>query len=369
MTGKKDNGGRRPSKVETSPEESEARVRAAFRVQAEWCRTLGSPFMSLLCALAAERLDRSTSVGEAILAWQGDPDAKADSIPLRFAGALNGLVRKGRLPELARLYPPNPLPDGEALWAAVAKAITTSGSEIEPWLDLAPQTNEVGRASILYAGLCWLWAHFPLPMRLYEVGASAGLNLNLDRYAYRFGEDVFGAMGAALFLTPEWEGSSPPTMTPRVVARAGCDVSPLDVSLPQDRERLLAYVWPDQAPRVKRLNAAFAIAQHHAIHVEKRDAAVWVESRIGATPAWGEMQVLFHSIAFQYFPKASQDRITAHMERIGAAATRDTPLAWMRFEADPELEKAFSLRIRVWPGDDHLLATGDAHGRWVKWMV
>lgn len=368
MTGKQDDA-RRPNKAEASTDDSEARVRAAFRAQAEWCRLLGSPFTSLLCALAAERLDRSTPVGEAILSWPGDPDAKADSVPLRFAGALNGLVRKGRLPELARLYPPNPLPDGEALWTAIAKALTTAGPDIEPWLDQPPQTNEVARSSILYAGLCWLWAHFPLPMRLYEVGASAGLNLNLDRYAYRFGEDVFGAMGAALFLTPDWEGVSPPNLTPRVTERAGCDLSPLDATAPKDRERLLAYVWPDQAQRVKRLNAAFAIAQHHPVKVERADAAAWVEKKIGATPAWGEMQVLFHSIAFQYFPKASQERIAAHMERAGAAATRDAPLAWMRFEVDPELEKAFSLRIRVWPGEDHLLATGDAHGRWVKWIV
>lgn len=368
MTGKQDHDGKRPNRA-ASPVDSEARVREAFRLQAEWCRDLGSPFTSLLCALAAERLDRSTLVGETILSWPGEPDAKADSVPLRFAGALNGLVRKGRLPELARFYPPNPLPDGDALWSAVHKALTAADSEIGPWLDLAPQTNEVGRASILYAGLCWLWAHYPLPMRLYEVGASAGLNLNLDRYAYRFGEDVFGAMGAALFLTPEWEGNSPPNMTPRVVARAGCDLSPLDATMPKDRERLLAYVWPDQAPRVKRLNAAFAIAQHHPVHIDRADAAVWVEGKVAATAAWGEMQVLFHSIAFQYFPKASQERIAAHMERAGAAATRDAPLAWMRFEADPELDKAFSLRLRVWPGDDHLLATGDAHGRWVKWMA
>ena len=154
MTGKKDNGGRRPSKVETSPEDSEARVRAAFRSQAEWCRTLGSPLTSLLCVLAADRLDRSTSVGEAILSWQGDPDAKADSVPLRFAGALNGLVRKGRLPALARLYPPNPLPDGEALWAAVAKALTTSGPEIEPGLDLARSGAADQRGRPLLHSLC-----------------------------------------------------------------------------------------------------------------------------------------------------------------------------------------------------------------------
>ncbi|WP_119272431.1 DUF2332 domain-containing protein [Taklimakanibacter deserti] len=352
-----------------SSPDKEAQVRQAFRLQAEWCRNLGSPFTGLLCELAAERLDRSTGIGETILDWPGDPDSKADSVPLRFAGALNGLVRKGLLPDLARLYPPNPLPDGEVLWPKVVEALAAAEANIGPWLALPPQTNEVGRSSILFAGLCWLWAHYPLPIHLYEVGASAGLNLNLDRYSYRFGEDVLGAMGAALFLTPSWEGGTPPNLSPRVVSRSGCDLSPLDTTLPKDRERLVAYVWPDQADRVKRLTAALAIAARHPVKVERSDAAQWVERTVAATAAWGEQQVLFHSIAFQYFPKDSQERIIAHMERAGAGATRDSPLAWLRFEADPEMDKAFSLRLRVWPGEDHLLALGDPHGRWVKWLA
>lgn len=367
--GKRDEERRRSKAVSAPQGDSEAKVRQAFRAQAGWCRDLGSPFTSLLCALAAERLDRSTAIGETILDWQGDPDSKADSVPLRFAGALNGLVRKGLLPELKRLYPPNPVPDGDVLWSKVREALAAAEANIAPWLALPPQTNEVGRSAILYAGLCWLTARYPLPMRLYEVGASAGLNLNLDRYAYRFGEDVFGAAGAALFLTPEWDGPPPPNLSPRIVSREGCDLSPLDATAAKDRERLLAYVWPDQAQRVKRLTSALAIAQHHPVKIERADAAAWVERKLAATAAWGEQQVLFHSIAFQYFPKASQERIAGHMERAGASATRDAPLSWVRFEVDPELDKAFSLRLRLWPsGEDHLLATGDPHGSWVKWQ-
>lgn len=351
-------------------DERELRVREAFRRQAEWCRNLGSPFTALICTLAAERLDRSTKIGAAILGWPGDPDSRADSVPLRFAGALNGLVRKGRLPALKSLYPPNPLPEGDILWPRIAAILSAAETEIAPWLASPPQTNEVARSSILFAGLCWLAARYPLPMHLYEVGASAGLNLNLDRYAYRFGEDVFGAMGAALFLTPDWEGASPPNLSPRVASRSGCDLAPIDTTSREDRERLLAYVWPDQADRVKRLTAALTIATHHPVKIERSDAAPWVERRIAATPAWGEAQVLFHSIAFQYFPKDTQQRIIGHMVKAGAAATRDAPLAWLRFEIDPERDNAFSLRLRLWPqGDDHVLALGDPHGRQVKWLA
>jgi hypothetical protein len=47
----------------------------------------------------------------------------------------------------------------------------------------ATQTNEVGRCALLLPVL----ASLPQPLALLEVGASAGLGLFPDRYAYRYG--------------------------------------------------------------------------------------------------------------------------------------------------------------------------------------
>ena len=55
------------------------------------------------------------------------------------------------------------------------------------------------------------------------------------------------------------------------------------------------------------------------------------------------------------------------LEETGAAATSETPLAWLRYEMEGE---RFSLRLRIWPGgEDRLLATGHPHGSIVRWTA
>ena len=162
-----------------------SRKRSVPAEQAFWCERLGSPFTALLCGLIGERLDRTTAVGRRALDWPGEPSAAVDALALRLCGGLHALVRAGAVPELAKLYPPAPLPEGDVLWAALAPA--PGEDELATWLERAPQTNEVGRSAVLMAGLLALAERFPQPMHLLELGASAGLNLRLDAYGYDLG--------------------------------------------------------------------------------------------------------------------------------------------------------------------------------------
>ena len=160
-----------------------------------------------------------------------------------------------------------------------------------------------------------------------------------------------------LQLAPVWQGPLPPRRKIEIASRHGCDLSPLDASSPDDRERLLAYVWPDQTDRLARLIRALELATLHPVKIDKADAAGWVERKI---PGDG-LRVLMHSIAFQYFPSRTQRRIGDHLEAIAAGSP--APLAWLRFELDPEYQKRFSLRLRLWPGgSDHVLAIAGPHG-------
>ena len=347
---------------------SEAAVRAALAAQAGHCERLGSPFTARLCGALALHLDRTGPIGRRVLDWPGVPDAGGDALPLRLAGGLHALVRRGRLPALARLYPPHPLPEPEALWAAVAAALDEAADDLAPWLDGAPQTNEVARSALLMAGLAVVSAATGLPVSLLELGASAGLNLVLDRYAYDLGGRALGAPSSPLRLAPPWQGGSPPAAAVVVRGRRGVDLNPLDVTAPADRERLMAYIWPDQPERLARTGAALALAQADPPALDRADAAAWLEARLAEPPEPGVARVVQHSIALQYFPDAAKRRVAAALAAAGERAGPDAPLAWLRFEHEPELG-APSLRLRLWPdGADRLLARADAHVRGVTWL-
>jgi hypothetical protein len=331
-----------------------------FRIQAKSCRELGSPFTARICDLAPGAVS-GTRTGKRLADWPGNPGA--DAIALRLCGGLHRLVLDGRDPGLAAVYPPHAV-DDEALALALDAAIRAHDDFLHAYLDSPPQTNEVGRSAILLPGFLWLARRFGRPLDILELGASAGLNLHWDAYAYRFGDVPWGPAGAPLTLEPEVRGLVPPLDGSVVVARRrAVDLNPLDPGDPEDRCRLTSYVWADQSTRLDRLAAALDYAAARPERVMATDAAAFVEAMAGERPLPGTLRVVCHSLFWQYLPEASRQRIAAALARAAEAG----PLAWLRFEADGRAEDA-GLSLALLPeGETRLLARGDFHGRWIDW--
>ena len=342
---------------------AEADIRTAFVRQGDWCRSMRAPLMGQVCHTLAKVLDRSTPAGRAILDWPGD--AFADALMMRITGGLNALVRSGDLPALAACYPPHPAPDDAALAAALAAALRDD--RLLTWLGSAPQTNEVARSGVLMPGLLVIAEKTGLPLALHELATNAGLNLRLDHYGYVLGGARFGPADAPLQLEPVWQGPPPPAARLTIASRRGVDLNPLDLRDAATRARLLAFVWPEQVERVARLEAAIAAFRADPVALDAGDAADWVEANIAPRP--GVATVVFHSIAHQYFPAATQARIAAHMAAMGARATAEAPLAWLRYELDDAAGgQVPSLRLTLWPGGEFLLAHAHPHGATVNWL-
>lgn len=331
----------------------------AFAFQGAACVALGSPFMGQLCAILGSRDWPDTLLRERYFSWEGDVGPSAQSLPLRLAGGLHALVLRGD--PLAAVYPPHVV-DDDTLWAAVADAMVREDAFLYGWVDSPPQTNEVRRAAVLIAVGHVLADRFGLPMRLSELGASGGLNLMWDQFAANLGGKRFGKFGADVILTPDWEGPAPPDADTVVIARRGVDLNPLDPRNPDDQLRLRAYLWPDQPDRMARTVAAIDAFDAQD---DQADAIDWLAGQMAHIT--GQTHLIYHTIAWQYFPADVQARGAALIAAAGAEATADSPLAWFGMEPDGQSTGA-AMTLRIWPGDITIdLGRADFHGRWVQW--
>ncbi|MEO8244285.1 MAG: DUF2332 family protein [bacterium] len=333
-------------------------IAALFARQAQACTEMGSPFTGRVLRLVVPLLDPATPLGQRVLTFPATPD---DALPLRLAGALHALARSGAA--LAAVYPPHSASD-TALAAGLRTALETEATALLPWIDSAPQTNEVARSAVLIAAGHWLTARFGLPLVLSELGASAGLNLLWDHYGLALPGSLYGPPDPVLSFAPVWTGALPVAVRPVIADRAGVDLSPLDPA--RDRDRMLAYIWADQTLRLDRAKAALTLAARIRPGVAQGDAADWAETRL-QTPFPGRIHLLYHTVASQYFPDPIRDRIAAALQTAGARATPTAPLAHFAMEGDGKTGSAV-LTLTAWPGGASLaVGRADFHGRWVVW--
>lgn len=341
----------------------------SLRLQAKYCLGLGSAFHAELLGFVAEDAEAGGPTAALMAPWAGQElqQIMADAAPLRLLGALHDLVLSGDDPALAAVYPqPDQGVDAARAWPEARRVMAEHAGRLARFMDHEPQTNEVRRSACLLGGFVTVANETGLPLRCFEIAASAGLNLSWDRYRYELGGAAWGPDSAVLLPT-DWSGPLPPLDAQvRVIERAACDRRPIDLNDVDQRRRLLAYVWPDQFDRLARIRAAIDVALEQAIRVERADAVAW--TRRVAAPAEGAATVIYHSVFWQYMPQASQADLRQVIEKHGASATKTAPLAWLRMEPPPEDMAAMQIRLTVWPGgEERILAVVHPHGAFVRW--
>ncbi|WP_298909669.1 DUF2332 domain-containing protein [uncultured Aliiroseovarius sp.] len=337
-------------------------LRDAFEVQADNNERLDSPFTARVLRIAGAKLHPGTPLTDRMFDWEGNVGAFGQSLPLRFLAGLHALVLTGDCPALVAIYPPNPAPSDDQIAEALRVAIQDHADTLDRWLDLPPQTNEVRRAAVMVAAGHWLADQYKLPMRVYELGASAGLNLMWDQFALQAGDTRLGPKDAPVLLTPEWRGDLPAGPLPHVLSRRGVDLMPMDITDPDDLLRMSSYLWADQPERLARSKAAAAIFD---AQVDRSDAAAWLEAQLqNAAP--DHLTLIYHTIAWQYFPTDTQSRCLAAIE----AAAQRGPIAHLSMEADDRQGEGAAITLSLWPeGRKLTLGRVDFHGRWVDWSA
>ncbi len=256
------------------------------------------------------------------------------------------------------------------------------------------QTNEIGRSAVLWPVLQSLVeTGGRRRIALLDVGCSAGLNLGVDRWRYRYLDDT---TGATLSTTPPERDSRAPEIAcrvlagarpagagrPEIVSRLGIDLDPMPVDDAAKMRWLRACLWPFDVERRARFDAAVAIArtQRWPLRVTT-DAAGSIAEWLADVPA-DTVPVVINSWVLEYFDAALLRR---HVDSLlGLVASRG--VTWISAEdptrsrtwwpAKPESEANGRPNATSWTvarPDGHggvawnLAATSHAHGRWMQW--
>src|SRR5688572_21097041 len=262
---------------------------AALRLHGRVCGEFGSTFFEGFLGQIADDVDAGGPSVELLSPWLGASRRTIfnAAVPNRISNAFTWLAMGGEAPGLSAAFPKAPDRPGDpvAAWREALAALPDHREAILAFMAHEPQTNEVRRSAVLLAGFLTIAAETRLPLRCFEVGASAGLNVFWDRFAYELGAATWGDPASPVRVPTDWSGPLPPLDAPiRVLERAACDRRPTDLTDAAQRRRLLANIWPDQFHRIERSERAIELALAAGVRVEEADAVDWIRARVRLQP-------------------------------------------------------------------------------------
>ena len=250
-----------------------------------------------------------------------------------------------------------------ALGRAFAEFVQEHWSGIVPLLETRMvQTNEVGRCAYLMPGFALVAAENPgRPLSLIDVGASAGLNLNWEKYRYRYSTGhEFGPPDSPVVIRCEARKGLPrfPTAFPTVSFSVGLDLAPVDLSDDEEYQWMQALIWPEHRDRSARLSAARNVWLRSPPTVLQGDAVDLLPEALRRAPEDSTLCV-FHCHTLNQFPTQTRERF----ESILKEASMHRTVYHMSSEG-PRVSLS-----RIVGGDCSVLysARRQVHGRWIEW--
>lgn len=270
---------------------------------------------------------------------------------LRLLAGIHRIVLRGDAPELADFYPSvGGTADRSAVWPALEPVLRAHVPELRAALEVAPQTNGVGRSVALLVGLSEAVRRTGLRrVRLLEPGASAGLNLLVDHFRFEGDGWSAGPVTASFVL----KGCAAPGFVPadfEVVARRGCDLDPFDGTTDEGAAHLRSFIWPHMPERDGRLVAALTTLREHPVTIDRAGAADWVREQLASSEHGSDdvLTVVWHSITRQYWPAAECASMIAAIDE----ARSRLPVVRVALEDPDPLPTTSTWRPQVEVDDD-----------------
>ncbi|MCY3929562.1 MAG: DUF2332 domain-containing protein [Acidobacteria bacterium] len=292
--------------------------------------------------------------------------------PNMLFGAVQYLLLQGVEHPLAAHYPvlsgPEP-PPSEAFPPFRAFCLEHREAVADLIATRRTQTQVVRRCTCLLPTFGQVHREAGAPLALIDVGASAGLNLNFDRYAYRYlrdGGEVlrWGRGTARVDLEADLRGPGtlpePPRKIP-VASRDGIDLNPIDLGDADELLWLRALIWPEHVERHAQLVDAATELKDSPVRLHRGDASRDLPHLLERVPAEAAL-VVYSTIALYQVPREDRRRITEALE----VRSRERPVWRVALEGAHRPSLTLT-RYRGGSGETEILARASPHGWWIKW--
>lgn len=294
--------------------------------------------------------------------------------PNMLFGAVQYLLLRGAEHPLAAHYPivsgkPRPMAPAAEDFRDFCRTHADEVAEIVR--TRRTQTNVVRRCTCLVPAFSVVSREAQgRPLHLIDLGASAGLNLNFDRYGVRYtraGREVlrWGDAGAVVQLEAELRGDGLPALEQHIPVggRVGVDLDPIDALDPEALLWLRALIWPEHIERHQRLVDAAEELRAHPVRLLGGDAVEALPDLLAAAPG-DEALTVYTTVALYQFPRAARER----MERTLVEAGRSRPVWRVALEGMDTMELTLTRYRDGSAAHTELLATASPHGWWLEWV-
>lgn len=235
------------------------------------------------------------------------------------------------------------------------------------------QTNEVNRCAVLFPAFAALQHHLgQRPIKIVDVGASAGLNLLWPRFTYVYGtrQVTLPASDPSTVLTCEIKGATPPLTldVERFTPPLGIELNPVDVTDRDATEWLVSLTWPEQTARMRTLNSALALAAQNPPQILAGQAEDNIARVVDNTPSDEQLCFVFSWSIYQIFGSpGGRERLAAILAELSRKRPlheisighfgHQTPHMMMAEYADGE--RCFDIAA----------AHCDVYGTWLNWLA
>lgn len=294
--------------------------------------------------------------------------------PNMLFGAVQYLLLQGVAHPLAAHYPivsgrPRPMAPAAGDFRDFCR--THAGEVVELLRTRRTQTNVVRRCTCLVPAFSVVSKEtHGRPLHLVDLGASAGLNLNFDRYGVRYtrgGRDIlrWGDAGAVVQLDAELRGDGLPALEAHIAVggRVGVDLDPIDALDPEALLWLRALIWPEHVERHQRLVDAAEELRAHPVKLREGDAVEALPHLLAEAPE-DEALTVYTTMALYQFPRAARERLETAL----IAASRSRPVWRVALEGVDVVKLTLTRYRDGSAAPTELLATASPHGWWLEWV-